>query len=689
MIIVSPDPDLRRVPRRLRRHWPRIFRGLLFVAYTLLIFTIGAAAHRTHFFSRIVKPFVAGTLKTPVNYIKGLSTRPHRLTIDMNFEAYTKLAATRDRALDSGFLFASSEDYVPAVVRVGDRRVRVRTRLKGDSITHLIGKKWSFRVDVRGDDTIFGMKRFSLHHPQARNYLHEWVYHRALRREGLIALRYEFVEVTLNGEDLGVYALEEHFEKRLLENNERREGPIVRFSEDLMWRKIRQGRLHPGSLPSGTGAYKVAEIDGFQTQKMLEDPVLSKQYRHAVHLLEAFRRAELSCREVFAVEKLATFFALADLLGAAHGTTWHNFRFYYNPLLSKLEPIGFDGNTGQPIVHLSSVAPWTTDELGRVTVHTREFVDDLFKDPIFYSCYIEELERISDASYLDDLVAEIGEEMDHSLAILYREEPHVEFSMDTIYSNQEYIRGLLQPKKALRAHVREVSGKKLSVEIGNIHCLPIEVLALEFGRDPASGEYRMRLPLPRPRTLKPREPEALTQFEDLSLELPANPPWSDEAARSGRIRYRILGSKRILFTNVAPYPHRSRDDLALNLVRREPNAGDFPFVETDEKGKTIRLKEGTWTIDRDLVLPAGYTVVADGGVTLDLVSTAMVLSRSPLTLNGTAERPVVVRSSDETGEGLIVLGAGGESRLTHVEFPARGSMGADGRRDLLRVAGNA
>ena len=67
-----------------------------------------------------------------------------------------------------------------------------------------------------GDETLFGMKQFSLHHPRERNYAYEWLFHQALKREGLLGLRYLFVDVTLNGTHLGVYALEEHFEKRLL-----------------------------------------------------------------------------------------------------------------------------------------------------------------------------------------------------------------------------------------------------------------------------------------------------------------------------------------------------------------------------------------------------------------------------------------------------------------------------------------
>ena len=70
------------------------------------------------------------------------------------------------------------------------------------------------------------MKQFSLHHPRTRNWLFEWLGHRILRREGTLALRYRFVDVTLNGKHLGIYALEEHFEKRLIEHNRRREGPM-------------------------------------------------------------------------------------------------------------------------------------------------------------------------------------------------------------------------------------------------------------------------------------------------------------------------------------------------------------------------------------------------------------------------------------------------------------------------------
>ena len=41
-------------------------------------------------------------------------------------------------------------------------------------------------------------------------------------------------------------------------------------------------------------------------------------------------------------------------MGAQHGAMWNNTRYYYNPITSKLEPIGFDGEAGTSISQLSA-----------------------------------------------------------------------------------------------------------------------------------------------------------------------------------------------------------------------------------------------------------------------------------------------------------------------------------------------
>lgn len=110
----------------------------------------------------------------------------------------------------------------------------MKLRLKGDWTDHLGGDKWSFRIKVRGDDTLLGMKVFSIQDPETKNYVNEWLFHRALEREEIISPRYDFVDVTINGKHKGIFALEEHFEKQLIEHNQYRAGPILRMNEDLL-----------------------------------------------------------------------------------------------------------------------------------------------------------------------------------------------------------------------------------------------------------------------------------------------------------------------------------------------------------------------------------------------------------------------------------------------------------------------
>ena len=133
-----------------------------------------------------------------------------------------------------------------------------------------------------------------------------------LEREGVISLRYEFVEVLINGENWGLYALEEHFEKRLVEHNRRREGPIIRFNEDLIWRALSKQIEAMGhrdlSKINTSGTFMSADIDAFETREIISNPLKYKQFISAVTLLESFRRGEMKASDVFDVNKFAKFF---------------------------------------------------------------------------------------------------------------------------------------------------------------------------------------------------------------------------------------------------------------------------------------------------------------------------------------------------------------------------------------------
>ena len=120
------------------------------------------------------------------------------ILIDLQTENLLKLKKKRNDALEKGALFTSVDDYVPAQIRYRDKITKVKLRLKEDWTDHLSSEKWSFRVIVSGDKTLMGMKKFSLQHPKTKNYLYEWVYQQALIKEGLLGLRYDFVDLNVN-----------------------------------------------------------------------------------------------------------------------------------------------------------------------------------------------------------------------------------------------------------------------------------------------------------------------------------------------------------------------------------------------------------------------------------------------------------------------------------------------------------
>ena len=170
------------------------------------------------------------------NYLSGLSSSPDRMYIDVAFEGIQLLNYARESALSKGIITDEEQEVsVKAKLSIGSKVYKVKlspTGLNLDMIGNI--NKRSYKVKVLEGKKIYGMEEFKLLPPHSRYYLGEWVGHALENKEGLISLRYFFIEVTLNGDDLGVYAFEEHFNKELLENRKAREGIIFMAKQNQL-----------------------------------------------------------------------------------------------------------------------------------------------------------------------------------------------------------------------------------------------------------------------------------------------------------------------------------------------------------------------------------------------------------------------------------------------------------------------
>ena len=209
------------------KNWILIFFSLLIYSSGLVLLTSKKNTIKP-FFNRIIPVSTKQIIKDsipyqlyqsgfkvnfPLNYIKGLLQESDPIYIDIKQKDYEKLLQKRNQALKDGVLLKDEEDYVNAIISEKGNTVKTKIRLKGDWPDHLQRKKWSYRVKVKGDKTFRNMKKFSLHAPVTRNYIWEWVYLQLLKDEGLPSLRYSFRPLILNGNNIGMYSLEEHFDK--------------------------------------------------------------------------------------------------------------------------------------------------------------------------------------------------------------------------------------------------------------------------------------------------------------------------------------------------------------------------------------------------------------------------------------------------------------------------------------------
>jgi hypothetical protein len=570
-----------------------------------------------------------------------LSAPPRRLVLDVPHEGMMRLSFVRGNALSKGVLVTGPEDFVDGRARSGGESARMKIRLKGDWVDHLRTERWSFRVKLKRGQTLFGLREFSIQHPGTRAYLNEWFYHAALEREDVLAPRYGFIETTLNGRDLGVYALEEHFEKRLVESRGRREGPILKFAEDDLW--ARRASLHGEIDDAGISSESIAPVEAFKSSATLRDPALRRAFLEGAALLAGFREGRVDAERAFDLRRMAAFTAVSELLGARHALIWHNLRFYYDPVAGRLEPIGFDGDAGQRL------------DPGVIGTRSGLFWERMFASRAFMTAYLKKLEEAAGPAYLEALLAETEAGRSRELLVLHRDFPEVEFDVEVFESNRRRLAAAIDPARAVHAYREAVPGGRLRVRAANVQRLPLEILGLVR----ADGR---RVALPAPLLFEGGNPDAAVRYREFDFPVDSG---AVDAREPLRLAYRFLGGAGFRASPVFPWPYPEPSRAAGAASAMVVNAGAFPFVKRAAGG--YRIGPGRHVLSKTLVIGGGTPLTIAGGAKLVLERGASIVVRSPVSLLGSEGAPVTI-TAGEGGGGLLVLAEGKESTVRWTRF---------------------
>lgn len=585
------------------------------------------------------------------------------ISIEIKEDAYNKLRVKRGEALARGVLITTDDDLVPVKITDENETNKAELRLKGDWVDHLIYKnKWSFRLILKGNKTAFGMRKFSLQHPSVRNYLWEWLFHKCIKENGLMGLRYEFADLNLNIQKssgveqipIGIMALEESFDKILIENNQRREGIVIAFDESNAWDDIERA-MHYKIEESGTGKEReeknmqIAPIKVFNKSKVLSDPKLSKQFEIAKDLLDGLRKGKYKISEVYDLDKLTTFVAISNLFRNAHGLAWANLRIYYNPITNKLEPISFDANAGK---RLKKIQHYPFSE----------------GDMEYQKMLMEKLTLICNRDFVNDLMYTNQVELEN---LIYSLKAEYDFNFDpyVLEYNSNFIKKEINPANALTVGLLEKTEASLKLEISNLtdHTVNLKAINHIDGRKLDQG-------IAKP-TLLAREKKVV----EVALNPYFNNAFVSKKNKKGKFQfpkdlenlllaYELVGVGLEKSCSIVPFASNQKIDESVTQYKNmfEDNLSEFDFIHVDSS--SVRIKKGSYIIDHNLIVPKGKTFTIESGVAIELINGASLVSFSPVYFEGTKSEPIKFFSSDSSGRGLFISNAALRSKLNYCQF---------------------
>ena len=363
--------------------------------------------------------------------------KSENIDIQIKSKDLDKLFKYRDKAIQNGVISKSLKKYFKGIMVYNKEEIPIKIRLKGDWIDHLSGDKWSFRIKILGDKDFKGMKTFSIQHPKTRSFLKEWIMHKIFKDENILTTRYGFITASLNGNNLGIYAYEEHFSKELIQYNKKTEAPILKFNEEGIWQTRSNNPKNKNLYPF----FEASDIIPFQKKSVFSSSNLKKDFEKGLKLMTKYKEFDKNLEDIFDLNYTAKLYALYDIGKIRHSYHWHNQRFYYNPKSNNLEHVAFDCYAGIE-EGIEDVIYGYSDKISfdfKMTYLSKQF----FNNELFVSNYKKFLNKFSEQEYLTSIVSKYKLSLDSLNTILKSEFSDYEFDISYLIDNAKAIRELL------------------------------------------------------------------------------------------------------------------------------------------------------------------------------------------------------------------------------------------------------
>lgn len=598
------------------------------------------------------------------------------------------LESLRVDSLQENQFFDLHRQTVKASLRFGDNQYDTRVRLKGDFNDHRDDpKKFSLRFKSKIPISEIQLEEFSIQHPKTRGWYWEKQLYDFSRSQGLIVPKVEFVRLKRNGDDLGIMTLEEVYSQQSAHYNHRKEGVFLRFDDDLS----------TSQNNSQYENFRAAVIKPFDRRRIFSDPKLALQYLNARGLLEAWVRGDRKASEIFDIEQMAKFLAVAELFASDHGLDFTNFFFFYNSMTKLLEPVFFDA---KPI----------EGSLGANSIHDYDFVYEILSDDLIMEKFVEQVAHISPVliNAIDDYLQKDGL---RDYELFSREFKNIQkFRYDYLKSRAERFGEIAQRKPDYFLYLSssyDLEIENVADHRGQKNAKIMGEVALNWAKK-TNPRYELKpdiIDFPSLVSIslyRDRDGVAFDAFNvtnqeviidkitivggDKSLEIMPNlifPPTKsrkapqqikkisitngDELPINARLEVSasILGDSKSVSHVITGISDRTLRNIQAPPV--ETITSKFPFLKFDALGNGFKMQPGEWIVGEPIIIPSGMGLEIEPGTKLVFAENAGIAMSGPIVVSGTVDAPVQMMAQDESWSGLYIARAEKRSLINHLQ----------------------
>lgn len=402
-------------------------------------------------------------------FLRKLSNKNYsvnNISIKLNESDFKSLTKEQDYFSTQKWLDKKMASYYKCKITVNNNILKGKIRNKGLLLQpwEYDGKNFSYKIKLKQGE-LKGLNKFYLNYPKKRNNLHEWYGDKIYKYFKLIYQKNLFVNLDINNQEKGLYLLEESFDHKLLTNNSRPPGPIIYFSKAEM---IKSDHYDYGET-------------FFKSEIKYQYP--NKYNDSAKKLLNNFILKKYSAKKVFDIEKTATHFALADLIGYYHQLNYHNVKFYYDTANNKLEPIAND-------FKFYDIKKWTKESFGiifnkqNINPNYHDYLNSpwmktLFNNNDFFSLYLKKLNVFSNKNKIDSLFNFLKPYEDSALAIMSIFDPFYSPKVKSrIKNNADHIIHILKKEPLKLVNQPKIDSNNIVIEIKNSCYIPIQLIGI-------------------------------------------------------------------------------------------------------------------------------------------------------------------------------------------------------------------